>query len=469
MNPRQLLRQPWAALLVGVVLTWLAGCATSGSGTRYSTLQYGRAPSDEPQDKGGFGFSERGDDFQRLQQAAGLEERSWLEAGEELETDDARALWKELERTRTTLQNFGPRRSLFFLLSQVLSRGEDVPYAEMLERLRPFGFLVVMRLDGYLVTAFSGKPLQRMGRVELRDGRLMVGRFEVGAFYRDKGGVFFAVDGSLRQTGHVVGELGLERDWVNAALDGTEDALAETARALGHFVTSPVRSLQGLQQLPSAVAALIASSPDYFARYSALPLQEQIREAARLSTHLLLLYGGSGGIATRIGTAGARLPVLSLTAEGALALKQVSVPVGATAAALGTGAGAVYVLMESAGPPDEGGSARASSPAKETSRGYKAFTEDNFREDLARLTGKMPEGAHAHHVFPKKLVEKFKAAGINIHDPRFGAWWERSSHLKNSAEYLRQWEEFLRPGRTYEEILQFGRELGGKYGFQVDF
>jgi len=462
-------RQRWAALLVGVLLTWMTGCATSGTGSRYSTLQYGGTPSDVSQDGGSFSFWEKRDDFQRLQQAAGLEERSWHEAGEELETDDARALLQSLERTRTTLQNFGPRRSLFFLLSQLLSRGEDVPYAEMLERLRPFGFLVVMRADGYLVAAFTGKPLQRMGRVELREGRLMAGAFEVGAFYRDKGGVFFAVDGSLRQTGGVVGELGLERDWVNAALDGSEDALAETARALGRFVTSPVQSLQGLEQLPSAVAVLIASSPDYFARYSALPLQEQIREAARLSTHLLMLYGSAAGTATRIGAAGAQLPVLSLTAEGALALKQVAVPVGATAAALGTGAGAVYVLMESGGPPDKGGTAQAPGAAKEASRGFKPFTEGNFRENLARLTGMMPEGAHAHHVFPKALAKEFQKVGINVHDPRFGAWWARSSHLKNSAEYLKRWRDFLRPEPTFEQILQFGRELGGKYGFQVNF
>jgi hypothetical protein len=198
-------------------------------------------------------------------------------------------------------------------------------------------------------------------------------------------------------------------------------------------------------------------------------LQEQIREAARLSTHLLMLYGGAAGTATRIGTAGARLPVLSLTAEGALALKQVAVPVGAKAAALGTGAGAVYVLMESESPPDKGGSAQASGIAKETARGFKPFTEANFRENLARLTGKMPDSAHAHHVFPKKLIEKFQRAGINIHDPRFGTWWERSSHLKNAAEYLRRWQKFLARERSFEEILQYGRELGGEFGFQVNF
>jgi hypothetical protein len=339
----------------------------------------------------------------------------------------------------------------------------------LLERLRLFHHLVVMRPDGYLAVALTGKPLQRMGRLELREGRLMAATFEVGAFYRDRGGVFYALDDSLRQPGALVGELGLERDWFNAALDGAEDALGEMAKALGHLVTSPVRSLQGLEQLPSAVAALIASSPDYFARYSALPLQEQIREAARLSTHLIMLYGSAAGAATRIGAVEAQLPVLSLTAEGALAIEQVTIPVGATTAALGTGAGAVYVLMGSGKTPDEGGQIQSSGTAREGSRGFKPFTESNFRENLARLTGRMPEGAHAHHVFPQVLAKRCQRVGINVHDPKFGAWWEKSSHLKKATEYTRRWAEFLDNEPTYTQILEFGRKLGSEFGFQVNF
>jgi hypothetical protein len=444
-----------SALLAMVVLTGMSGCATSGAGDRHAASQDAVAPSDLLEDGGGFGIWEKRDDFQLLQRSAGLEKDSWHEAGEELETDDAEALWETLARTEPTLQSFGPRRSLMVVLRQVLTQDEDVPYAELLERLRPFHFLVVVRPDGYLVSALTGRPLQRMGRMELREGRPMVGAFEVGAFYRDRGGVFYTVDDSLRKPGAMVGELGLERDWFNAALDGAGDALGEMAKGLAQFVHHPIRSLEGLEQLPSAVAALIASSPEYFARYSALPLQEQIREAARLSTHLLMLYGSAAGTATSIGTVGATLPVLSLTAEGALAIEQVALPVGATAAALGTGAGAVYVLMESLKDPGGGG--------------FKPFTESNFRENLARLTGRMPEGAHAHHVFPQKLAFKFREAGINVHDPRFGAWWERSAHLKNSLEYLRRWEEFLQHNHTLEKILQYGRELGGEFGFQVNF
>ena len=70
---------------------------------------------------------------------------------------------------------------------------------------------------------------------------------------------------------------------------------------------------------------------------------------------------------------------------------------------------------------------------------------------------------------PRVLADKFQKAGINIHDPRFGVWWERSSHLKNAAEYLRRWQEFFTHEPTLEQILQFGRELGVKYGFQVNF
>ncbi|MBN1206979.1 MAG: hypothetical protein JXB05_18995 [Myxococcaceae bacterium] len=453
-------------LLLLVALMGMTGCATGAAGRHPSSLQQRIAPSGFSEDGGGFGPWRQRDDFQLLQESAGLEDDSRHEAGEALETDDAQALWEALAGTRTTLLNFGPRRSFMFLLSQVLTRREDVPYPELLQRLRPFHFLVVMRPDGYLAGALNGKPLQRMGRVELREGRLMAGPFEVGAFYFDKGGVFYPVDGSLRRSGGLVGELGLERDWLNAALDGSEDALAELVLALTHLVTHPVRSIEGLQQLPSAVAALIASSPDYFARYAARPLQEQIREAARLSTHLLLLYGGAAGTATRITAAGTKLPVLSLTAEGALVVEQVVLPVGSTAAALGTGTSAVYVFMESTQAPDE---AQPSGADKSTAGGFKPFTERNFRENLARLTGQLPEGAHAHHVFPHALKIKFQEKGINIHDPRFGAWWEQSKHLKNADRYNKKWEEFFRQNPTLEQILQFGREMGGEFGFQVNF
>jgi hypothetical protein len=451
------------AMLLATVLTQvlLSGCATG----RHSTFQDTRGASSTSHEgrSGTFSLWKEGDGFQRLQVDAGLEEEEWHEEGNALEREDARALWEALGQRKTTLSNFAPRRTLFFVLGQVLAQEEEVPYERVLERVHALRFLVVMRPDGYLAGALHGKPLQRMGRVEVRNGRLMAGRFEVGAFYWDKGGVFYTAEGALSRPGTMMGELGLERDWLNAALDGAGDAVGELAEALGQFITSPVRSVKGLAQLPSAVAALIASSPEYFARYAALPLQEQIREAARLSTHLLMVYGSAAGTATRVGTAGTRLPVLAVTAEGALALEQVTVPVGTAATALGTGAGAVYVLSSSGSESGDG------SPQKLAEGGFKSFTESNFRENLARLTGKLPDDAHAHHVFPQALADRFEKAGINVHDPRFGAWWDQSTHLKKSFQYTQRWRKLLSQNPTREQILQFGRELAREYGFQVHY
>lgn len=103
---------------------------------------------------------------------------------------------------------------------------------------------------------------------------------------------------------------------------------------------------------------------------------------------------------------------------------------------------------------------------------FKPFTKDNFRENLGRLTGGIPRDAHAHHVLPKEFVDKFQEAGINIHDPRYGAWWRASTHQKNARTYNNEWREFLYrkpepPSR--EQILQFGRKMAKDHGLQIHF
>ncbi|WP_224368589.1 Tox-REase-5 domain-containing protein [Hyalangium versicolor] len=423
-------------LAVGVLL-WLTGCATSGGPRRYEGLL---------EDGGGFGFStDQPDDFQILQRSAGLEENSWHDAGQDLETGDAHALWEALGRTRTTLRNFGPRRSLIFLLGRVLAEDQDVPYDELLQRTRPFQSLVVMRPDGYLASALTGSALQRMGRLQLRDGRLMAGDFEVGAFYRDKGGVFYAVDALLQWSPtEQRGELGLERDWLNAALDGAQDALGEMVLALGQFVTAPIRSIDGLKQLPTAVAALIASSPDYFARYSALPLQEQIREAARLSTHLLALYGSAAGTAARISAAGARLPVLSLSAKGALMVERAAVPVGTTAATLGTGMGAVYVLMTAEKTP-EGHHKPTAEPGPGEWKNKKFSGSERSRRYQEQISGRSADEAYSigdveYDGFNSGVLKEAKGPGYREFFDKSGQpkpWYKNSGKFQELIDQAR--------------------------------
>jgi hypothetical protein len=406
-------------------------------------LRHDRAPTtgaqEETRGSSLFGlFGEKRDSFQVLQDAAGMEESERHEAQEELEPSDARELWNELARSRTTLNNFAPRRTLIFLLREVLTAGEDVSYEELIQRTQRFRFLVVMRPDGYLAAALDGKPLQRMGRLGLREGRLMWGPFEVGGFYRDRGGVFYAVDDSLQTVRWPpLGELGLEHDWLNSALDGAGDALEEMAVGLATLITDPIRGAAGLAQLPTAVAALILSSPEYFARYSTRPLKEQIREAARLSTHLIMLYGSAAGASTRVTTAGANVPVLSITAEGAVAVEQVSVSAGSTAVAVGAGAGAVYVVMAGEEAPGGGGASPAQKEPGEWKR-KKFAGSDSSRRYQEQITGRSADevyvvGGVEYDGFTASVFREAKGPGYLEFFEKNGqpkAWYKNSGKFQ---------------------------------------
>ena len=297
------------------------------------------------------------DAFQTAQEASGLQEPSRHPEGAALYREQARHLWEELARAPVTPRSFGPRLVLSRLLREALASGERVEYADLLRRLERFESLVVLRPDGCLVTALTGEPIQRLGRVRLEDGELKVGRLTVGCFYFSRGGVLYPVDEALRRANTPPwAELGLERDWLNAAMDGAQDAVGELTVALAQSVLHPIRSIQDLRQLPFTLALLIASSPEYFARFGALPLQEQIREAARLSTHLLMMYGGAGPVASmgRVGSLGAGLPVLSLTAEGLLQWRAAAVTAGAVATVEVGGAIAIAHLATASWPPTGG-------------------------------------------------------------------------------------------------------------------
>jgi hypothetical protein len=293
-----------------------------------------------------------------LQQSAQVDERLRLAIPQPLPPQQALALWSWLARAPLTLRTFAPRTALAWLLRHALTQGRPLPASELRPLCERFLALVVMRPDGYLASASTGQPLQRMGEVALRDGALMAGNFVVGRLYLSRGGIFYPLDEELRLSSNLpLGELGLDKDLVNTALDGAEEAFAQTVLALAASLTDVDGTLEGLRQLPTVVATLIESSPEYFARYRDKPLREQVREASRLSTHLLMLAGGAAGSGVRMAGAGVRLPVLRLNAQGLLAVEELAVPVGTATAALGSGAGAL-VLM-SAPPPLDPNAARA--------------------------------------------------------------------------------------------------------------
>ena len=98
------------------------------------------------------------------------------------------------------------------------------------------------------------------------------------------------------------------------------------------------------------------------------------------------------------------------------------------------------------------------------------FTKSNFRSNLIKATGLNPgKASQAHHVFPQKFESIFGSKGINIHDPKFGSWWETTSHLKNASGYNAAWETFLKTNPSQSQIMNYGRQLMGQYGLPVGF
>ncbi len=93
------------------------------------------------------------------------------------------------------------------------------------------------------------------------------------------------------------------------------------------------------------------------------------------------------------------------------------------------------------------------------------FTASNFRNNLIKLTGENPSTEEqAHHVFPQKFRSFFEKAGINIDDPRFGSWWEASSHQKSAASYNKIWNDFLSTNPSKSQILREGRAIMTAFG-----
>ena len=295
------------------------------------------------------------DDVQRLLEHAGLPERAHLSPGTPLTEERAQALWKGLLDTAPTARSFAPRTVLARLLRDARASGLSLPYASLRSQAERFRRLVVVRPDGYACVALTGAPLAPLGRPVQREGQLHFQLLRVGAFYFDEAGVFFSVDESLRPHGLPLGELPLARDPATAALLGAQDAVEQMARSLAEFLTHPVRSLDGLRQLPSALAGLIASSPEYFARYGAMNLEAQVREASRLATHLLTLEAGLASQGARMAGA-ARLPVLSLSARGELVTRVVAVPSGALTSTLSAGAASASLVFMAQGAPSSDGS-----------------------------------------------------------------------------------------------------------------
>jgi hypothetical protein len=116
--------------------------------------------------------------------------------------------------------------------------------------------------------------------------------------------------------------------------------------------------------------------------------------------------------------------------------------------------------------------ARRSDQAKRFVGSYRSFTKKEFRHNLMVRTGRNPASdVHAHHVFPHELRRDFSAKGIEVNDPKYGAWWASGPHLDTHRidQYNDRWKEFLTRDPSTGQLIEFGRRIAQEYGLDIGF
>ncbi|WP_158502184.1 hypothetical protein [Vitiosangium sp. GDMCC 1.1324] len=362
-----------------------------------------------------------------------------LAPGRDLRPQQAMALWSWLAKAPVPLRTFAPRTALAWMLRHTQAQVRQVPAAELRTLCERILLLVVPRPDGYLASAFTGQPLQRAGQVALQEGTLVAGSFLVGRLYLSHSGVLYPLDDELQRASDIpLGELSVDKDIVNTALDGAQDAMVEMARALAASLMNVDGTLEGLHRLPTAVATLIISSPEYFASYGDRPLREQVREAARLSTHLLMLAGGAAEVGVRVAGTGAQVPLLTLSAQGTLALEVTTVPVGAMSAVLGVGAGTL-VLM--------------SAPPSLDPESTRALYDKGMQEARKKFPHLAGGPKQKHHIHPRYLGGPENGPTVDL-DPAY--------HQLITNEF-RKLAGYGRKLPSLNAVLAFMRAVYSKY------
>ncbi|MGN0202124.1 MAG: RHS repeat domain-containing protein [Candidatus Cryptobacteroides sp.] len=91
---------------------------------------------------------------------------------------------------------------------------------------------------------------------------------------------------------------------------------------------------------------------------------------------------------------------------------------------------------------------------------FRKFTQGNFRENLSRMTGVNPSGMEAHHTIPVKFEKEMTDLGVNVHDPKYGAWLPKDKHRKTAHEYNKRWESlFDKKNLSIKDVEQFAKDL----------
>lgn len=164
-GPTRLL--PDLFVVLSLVLLCPLACASNAPPAAYATTRDALADLDE---------------FAVLLLKAGLP-AELLPKGRDLSPQEAKQLRLHFHLFPPKASEYAPWLVADVLLLDVTLKTEAVPRAELGRRVQEFQPLVVLRPDGYLAWALTGKEQQCVGPVGVQDGAYRSGTFEVGTFY----------------------------------------------------------------------------------------------------------------------------------------------------------------------------------------------------------------------------------------------------------------------------------------------
>ena len=141
-----------------------------------------------------------------------------------------------------------------------------------------------------------------------------------------------------------------DADVISRTLDGAEEAFFELALALGQLLTHPLDSLAALREPAGGLAALIASSPEYFERFRLHDARaSRFRPSPSWRPHCWPRAGAAVGTTRTLaaagpGTAEATVPVLPVARRVRWCWSASPCRWGASRAVLSGGPGAALIL-----------------------------------------------------------------------------------------------------------------------------
>jgi hypothetical protein len=128
------------------------------------------------------------DDFTWLLMRAGVEPEV-LPSSQEITVQQAEELrlWIQLMLLDGHMASYGPRKTVEFLMEEIIAGGVPVARSTLSQQLIRFQGRFVLRPDAYVADALRGKPLRSVGPLRVERGAIVAASLKLGTFYMHEG------------------------------------------------------------------------------------------------------------------------------------------------------------------------------------------------------------------------------------------------------------------------------------------